>query len=379
MDNLRLVTDIEKEWYFIENADKLNSPQLVFYPDRILQNIKTLKLSIDKIDRLRPHVKTHKSAELTLLMLQAGITKYKCATIAEAEMLGNCRAPDVLLAYQLVGPNIIRFIKLQQLFPGTRFSCLLDNLESLNALSDAAAEAGLTVAVYLDLNVGMNRTGVEPGTEALVLYQEILKKSNIDLKGIHAYDGHIQDASYELREQKWRYVWNAIAAFKGEILSHGLPEPIIIAGGTPTFPFYAAESDVECSPGTFILWDKGYQDAFSEQEYLTSALVITRVISLPGETKVSVDLGHKAVAAENELSKRVSFLNAPDAEVVSQSEEHLVLDMGENHGLKIGDVLYGLPVHICPTVALYDTACVVYDHHCNDQWKITSRNRTIMV
>jgi D-serine deaminase-like pyridoxal phosphate-dependent protein len=158
-----------------------------------------------------------------------------------------------------------------------------------------------------------------------------------------------------------------------------LPLPVIVGGGTPTYPFYAAQPEVECSPGTFILWDKGYQNSFEEQEYSIAAVLISRVISLPDETKVSLDLGHKAVAAENELTKRVSFLNAPDAKIISQSEEHLVLEMAKGHGFKIGDVLYGLPIHICPTVALYDRAATVIDYKITGEWSIVSRNRKINI
>ncbi|WP_448634775.1 hypothetical protein [Pedobacter panaciterrae] len=100
---------------------------------------------------------------------------------------------------------------------------------------------------------------------------------------------------------------------------------------------------------------------------------------MPDETKVSLDLGHKAVAAENELTKRVSFLNAPDAKIISQSEEHLVLEMTKGHGFKIGDVLYGLPIHICPTVALYDHAATVIDYKITGEWAIVSRNRKINI
>ncbi|RYZ47169.1 MAG: D-TA family PLP-dependent enzyme, partial [Sphingobacteriales bacterium] len=101
--------------------------------------------------------------------------------------------------------------------------------------------------------------------------------------------------------------------------------------------------------------------------------------SLTDGTKVTVDLGHKAVAAENELGKRVYFINAPNARVISQSEEHLVLDMGADHGFKIGDVLYGLPKHICPTVALYERAVIIKDHHLAGEWKIRSRDRKINI
>lgn len=370
---------VEQNWYEINGVNKLDSPALVFYTDRISANIALLKNSIDSVDRLRPHVKTHKCAEVSRLMINAGITKFKCATIAEAEMLGACGAADVLLSYQPVGPKISRFISLVSAFPLTKFSCLVDNEDALKALSAAAIAARMKINVFLDLNLGMNRTGVLPDDKALSLYQEMSAIEGIDVLGLHGYDGHIHDANITERKEKWQIVWNAIQKFNDKIFGCGLPAPIIIAGGTPTFPFYAAQEYIECSPGTFILWDDGYLRTCSEQKYFVAAVLLSRVISLPAETKVTVDLGHKAVAAENELTKRVSFLNAPEAKIIGQSEEHLVLEMPKGHGFKIGDVLYGLPIHICPTVALYDRVTTVSHHEINGEWEITSRKRKINI
>ena len=95
----------EKQWYSIDNVNELDSPALVIYPDRVKENILTLIKSISDINNLRPHIKTHKSSEVSTLMLKEGIKKFKCATIAEAEMLAMAGAPDVLLAYQPVGPK----------------------------------------------------------------------------------------------------------------------------------------------------------------------------------------------------------------------------------------------------------------------------------
>src|SRR5471030_1403709 len=102
----------EWDWYTIKDIDKLDTPALVVYPDRVQQNIATAKEMIGDVSRLRPHVKTYKNREVTAMLLDAGITKFKCATIAEAEMLGMCKAPDVLLAYQPSGPKLDRFIEL---------------------------------------------------------------------------------------------------------------------------------------------------------------------------------------------------------------------------------------------------------------------------
>jgi D-serine deaminase-like pyridoxal phosphate-dependent protein len=365
---------IKPNWYELDDLPAVESPGLVFYEDRIRENIKRLIGMIDHKARLRPHVKTHKSAEVTRLMLQAGLKKFKCATIAEAEMLGSCEAPDVLLAYQPVGPNIQRFMVLQKRFPATRFSCITDNLEAADNIALAAKENELRVSIYIDVNVGMNRTGILPEAVS-ALYQALRTDEHLNLLGLHAYDGHIHEADFSIRQREVTKIIHLLQSLQQQLEAEQQHKPTIVAGGTPGFPIYAKDSDFECSPGTFALWDHGYQQAFREQDFLTAALVVTRVVSLPAPNLICTDLGHKAVAAENMLSNRITFLNAPKLVPISQSEEHLVLDAGENHRYKIGDVLYGLPIHICPTVALYDYAYSVAADRTPQLWPIRSRKR----
>ena len=109
-------------WYEIEDIDKLDSPSLVIFPGRVKKNIQTAITMVENPGRLRPHVKTHKSPDVTRMMLDAGITKFKCATIAEAEMLALTGAPDVLLAYPLTGPKVNRWIELIKQYPSVKFS-----------------------------------------------------------------------------------------------------------------------------------------------------------------------------------------------------------------------------------------------------------------
>mgnify|MGYP002794108180 FL=1 len=129
------------DWYVISNVDRIDSPALAFYPDRISGNIELAKKIIGDTNRLRPHVKTNKAAEVSCMLLDAGIRKFKCATIAEAEMLGHMNAPDVLLAYQPVGPKISRLLDLIKAYPATHYSCLVDQAENARAIS-ALCEAG---------------------------------------------------------------------------------------------------------------------------------------------------------------------------------------------------------------------------------------------
>jgi D-serine deaminase-like pyridoxal phosphate-dependent protein len=366
-------------WFEVQNIDQLDTPVLLFYPERIKENIKIAKSFINDVSRLRPHVKTHKCVEVSKLMLDAGITKFKCATVAEAEMLGIAGAPDVLLAYQPTAPKIHRLIALIQKYPNTKFSCLIDNAGTAALIADEAEKAGLMINVFVDVNIGMNRTGILPA-HVLELYQACSNLKGITIKGLHAYDGHIYAADLQERAKECYFAFKPLVDILPDIKSAGFGTPVIVAGGTPTYPIFAKMPAVECSPGTFALWDEQYSVLFDDLPFLYAALVATRVVSVLDEHTICVDLGHKAIAAENMLSKRVVFLNAPDVEFVGHSEEHMVIRTPEPHQFKIGDVLYGLPVHICPTCNLYDRATVVESGEAKgEEWKIVARDRIITV
>src|SRR5580700_1488877 len=136
-------------WYQIDNIDELDTPALVVYPERVRENIARAVGMVGDAARLRPHVKTHKSPAVTRLMLDAGIRRFKCATIAEAEMLAAEGAPDVLLAYQPVGPKVGRLVQLIRQYPAANFSCLIDHADAATAMAKVFDDAGLTVPVYL--------------------------------------------------------------------------------------------------------------------------------------------------------------------------------------------------------------------------------------
>jgi D-threonine aldolase len=366
------------DWYSLDNIEELDSPALVVYPERVQENIRLLKSMVQGVAWLRPHVKTHKMAQVVELMLAQGIYQFKCATIAEAEMLALAGARDVLLAYQPVGPKVTRLLRLQQAYPQVHYACLVDNLASARQLGAAFAAAGLRLPVYLDLNVGMNRTGIRPGPEALELYRACAQLEGLQPVGLHAYDGHIRDTDFQVRKQKCDAAFAAVTELAAAITQAGLPEPVLVAGGSPTFPVHARRQGVVCSPGTFIFWDWTYHTALPEQPFQFAALVVTRVISKLDEETLCLDLGHKSIAAENPFP-RVIFLNAPDARPVAQSEEHLVVKVDPQHHYQIGEVFYGVPVHICPTCALYEKAFVARNGRVAETWLVVSRNRYITI
>lgn len=367
-----------KNWYEIENINEVDSPALVVFPDRVKENIRVLKEFVPDVNRLRPHVKTNKCAEVCAMMMAEGIRKFKFATIAEGEMLASIGAPDILMAYQPIGPRQLRLINLVKKFPATKFSCLVDNEQIATQLSELSEKENLVLNVFLDLNVGMNRTGVQP-ENALELFKYCDSLKNISVIGLHAYDGHNREADLAVRTAGCDEGYERVKKLHQTIEKESGKNLTIVTSGNTTISIHAKRKNVECSPGTFIFWDYGYHKQFAEQPFVFAALLVTRIISKPDDETICVDLGHKAVASENPLENRVHFLNAPELVAAGHSEEHLILKAKKNNSYKVGDVLYGVPFHICPTVALHETLAVVANHLVTKNWNVVARKRKISI
>lgn len=363
-------------WYKLSNVADVDSPSLLIFPDRAEENVRRMISIAGGPERLCPHVKTHKLAELVRMQMALGIKKFKCATIAEAEMAARCGAPDVLLAHQPVGPKAQRLIQLIKNHPRTNFATIVDDATVMRALSDAAVKAGVKINVLLDIDCGMHRCGVPAGPKAAELYHLMTALPGLEAQGLHTYDGHIDDKDLAARTKQCDDAFAPVAALRRDL--SGLPVPRIIAGGTPTFPIHARRPDVECSPGTCVLWDFSYGTQLPDLEFLPAALVLTRVISKPDDNRLCLDLGHKAIAAEKP-HPRVQFLNLPDVQFVIHSEEHLVVETARAAEFTVGDCLYGVPRHVCPTVALHAEAVIVKNGAAAERWKIDARSRTLSV
>ena len=202
---------MDKNVYVLNNTSNMASPALIYYRDIILANIKRAIEIAGKADRLWPHVKSHKTAEMVRLQVDMGITRFKCATIAEAEMTakaGDTSHPSytshtlhIILAYPLVGPNISRFVRLAADHTQTVFYAIGDDFQQLSILSDEAGKAGIKINVLVDVDVGMHRTGV-PIDKLEGFYERSSALKNILLKGMHCYDGHLHDSDFDVRKLK---------------------------------------------------------------------------------------------------------------------------------------------------------------------------------
>jgi D-serine deaminase-like pyridoxal phosphate-dependent protein len=242
--------------------------------------------------------------------------------------------------------------------------------------------AGRAVDVLLDLDVGQHRTGIAPGAEAAKVYELIHQSPGLRAGGLHVYDGHHHHESLADRRQAALAGLEPVLALRTALERNGLPVPRLVLGGTPTFPVYARLDvpDSECSPGTCFLHDDGYGKRFPDLAgFVPAALLLTRVISRPTPTRVTLDLGYKAVASDPPAGKRCVLFDVPDYQMVLQNEEHLVVETPAAERFSPGDEVYALPTHICPTCAMHKQAYVVEHGQVTETWDIVARDRMLTV
>jgi len=367
--------------YRVGDTGEIISPALLVFDDILRDNLRKMIEIAGDASRLRPHCKTHKIREIAELELELGITKHKCATFAEAEMLALAGAKDIFLAYNPVGPNIGRAIKFKQKFPDVLLSVTADHPKAVAALSDAATSAAVEIDVLLDLDTGMGRTGIQPGPRAIELYQTIAEAGGLRAGGLHAYDGQNHQTPLDERQAAVDAVWDQTVSLRDDLVSAGLSVPRIVAAGTGTFPIFAQKDDptLELSPGTTVFHDVGYGRMFPDMDFTPAAVLLTRVISRPGENRVTLDLGYKAVASDPPAGRRVVFPDLPDAEQVLQNEEHLVLETSRASEFSPGDAFLAIPRHICPTTAMHKQVFVIKNGNVATTWNVVARDRQLSI
>jgi D-serine deaminase-like pyridoxal phosphate-dependent protein len=370
--------DLNPATYAIDNAHEIDSPALLVYEERLNENLRRMLAQAGAPERLCPHVKTHKLPQVIARQVALGVRKFKAATIAEAEMCATAGAPEVLLAHAPVGPRAERLLGLMRAFPSTAFAVIVDDAGVARHLSGVVSGGGSSLDVLLDIDCGMHRSGIAPGVEADALYRLVSSLPGLHAVGLHAYDGHIHDTDLAARRVKCEAALTPVLAMRDRLCAAGLTVSRLVTGGTPTFPLLAARGDLECSPGTSVLWDYGYATTLPDLDYLCAAALLTRVTSRPLPNRLCLDLGHKAVGSEMP-QPRVVVLGLPDAKLVGHSEEHLVIETERAADYPPGTVLYALPWHICPTVNLHSEVVVVRDGRASERWPVAARSRRITI
>lgn len=367
--------------YHIEDTSEILSPGLVVFRELLERNLQQMVAIAGDPVRLRPHCKTHKMRAIIERQLECGIVKHKCATFAEAEMLALAGAPDIFLAYNLVGPNIGRAVRFVEKFPHVAFAVTADHPDPIDQLGAAMQRAGLSIGVMLDIDTGQHRTGLPAGRAAVELYGRIERTAGLVPAGLHVYDGQNHQTPLDERTAAVNAVWDAVQPLRDQLTAAGHSVPRVIAGGTGSFPIFAQKTDpaLELSPGTIIFNDAGYSQIFPDLDFVPAALLLTRVISRPTANRLTLDLGYKAVASDPPAGRRLTFPDLPDAKEVLHNEEHLVLESQRAGEFRPGDELLAIPRHVCPTSALHKQVWVVHNGCVETRWDVTARDRWISI
>ena len=369
---------LNPKWYIINDTSDVISPSLLVYPERIKKNVQRMIEMAGGAEFLRPHIKTHKMAEIVQMQMDVGIHKFKCATIAEAELLAQCGAQDILLAMQPVGANMHRFFRLMTTYPTSKFSTLVDNSKTLEALSALAKSHNTRIELWMDIDNGMNRTGIPVGKKAEDLFKNMVANTYCIAKGFHTYDGHIHHSDFNERQKACDADFEPVLALKQNLENEGFGPIEMVAGGSPSFPIHSKRSGIEVSPGTTLLWDERYGNLFPDMDFLHAAILITRIISKPDKNRLCLDLGHKSIAPEMGFP-RAKIFGLENCKQIGQSEEHLVLECADSDEYEVGQEFYAIPMHICPTVAKYEHVLTVEDHKVSGAWKVAARNNIILI
>jgi D-serine deaminase-like pyridoxal phosphate-dependent protein len=365
--------------YHFQGEEEIYSPAMIYYEDVIKENIQKSLAIAGGSERMWPHIKTHKNAEVIRMLQESGIKRFKCSTIAEAEICARRGAEHILVSYPLVGPAIHRFVRLARLYTRSLFWATGDDLKQLSLLGEAAMSAGLTIPFLVDVNSGMNRTGVSIDGDGLKDF--CLDATNIPgltLMGFHCYDGNFAVKDQAEREAYTASETKKILAARTALEAQGQKLPVMLMGGTPTFPFHARTNGVFLSPGTLFINDHGYSAKYKDLDFTPGAALLSRVISRPREDLFTLDLGYKAISADQEGERGV-IANLPDASPVSHSEEHWVFSITPESAPAIGDILYVIPTHICSTTVLYPGVYVVRGGKLVNYWETSARDRKISV
>jgi D-serine deaminase-like pyridoxal phosphate-dependent protein len=374
--------DLDEE-YRLKGLDRVLTPALAIYPSIVDSNIEvTLRLLDNDPNRWRPHVKTAKLACIMKRYVEKGVTQFKCSTTLELLTVLKAGASDALLAYPLVGAGVRRVQEIANRFPAARVSALVENPDQVFAWR------GARVDLFVDVNPGMDRTGIEQerSEEILATVRSILE-AGLVFRGLHYYDGHLSKYEFAEREPVAHRGYDRLIDIVAMLQRAGLAidEVIdeVITAGTPAFPcslsyggFQKAGFTHRISPGTIVYCDAtSLSQLPAEYGYRPAALVISTVVSHPTANRITCDAGHKTVSADAG-APTCAVMGRPDLSPAKPSEEHLPIDCEHRSTMpRIGESLYLVPRHICPTVNNFDHALLVDRGEIVSVERVTARGR----
>lgn len=370
--------------YQIAGIETVRTPALAIYADKVAANIAaTLRVLGGDANRWRPHVKTSKLGFIMRRLIESGVTNVKCATTLELQTAADAGATDLLLAFSAMGANARRVRELAEHYSDRRISALVEDAAQISAWT------GGRVSLFIDINCGMDRTGVElERTAEIVALAQAILDAGLTFRGLHVYDGQMgKYTDLAEREQATHRNYNQLMELIAALNAAGIAVEEVITAGTPAFPsaltyqpFKAAPFLHRVSPGTVV-----YGDCTSTGQlpaawgYEPAAVVVATVVSRPTAGRITCDAGHKAVSADAGVPT-CSVLGRPELQPDKPSEEHLPINVPAGCSAPaLGEHLYLVPRHVCPTVNNFDHALIVEAGRIVGVEYVTARGREIPV
>ena len=323
------------------------TPCFVIAEDGIRHNLARTAEAAGGVERLMPHVKTHRAPWIIKLLTEAGVTAFKCATVAEAEMVLAAGAKAVTWSYPTVNPaHIQRFVALARRHPDAEITGMLDSERGLAVWRAELRDAPPNVRLRIDLDPGLGRTGVAMDEQALKLARAVHAMRR--LSGWHVYDGHVKGTPDERRAQVEAEA-EQVAALQRALQADGIATDVV-AGGSYTFNHWPHEVARFVSPGSWTYSSVQHDIELAEFGWKPAAFVLATVISIH-EGTATLDAGAKAISPDQPMGVLFRW----DGCIVLMNEEHTIV---EAHDLTVGDRVFLMPQHACTTAYLYDRALV---------------------
>jgi len=359
------------------SLDEVDTPALMIDLDAFERNLRRLA---DRVRgsgvRLRPHAKTHKCPVIALKQIELGAVGVCVQKVSEAEAMVYGGVRDVLVTNEIVGRQKLRH--LMALAHTARIGVCVDDPSQVAALEAAAGEAGVTLPVHVEINMGGNRCGVEPGQPALDLARLVADAPHLSFAGLQAYHGSAQHLrGWAERQQAIAGAVEKAALTRDLLAANGIACANITGAGTGTFEFETGSgvyTELQC--GSYIFMDADYgrnldQDGAATRAFEPSLFVWATVMSRPNAERAIVDAGLKALAMD---SGPPAVWDEPAATYERASDEHGRLGIASaTNRLRLGDKVRLVPGHCDPTVNLYDWYVAVRGERVEAVWPITAR------
>jgi D-threonine aldolase len=354
--------------------EEVDTPALILDLDAFETNLRRLKESVAGRVRVRAHAKTHKCAEIAKRQIAAGAVGVCCQKVSEAEAMVEGGVADVLVSNELVGARKLE--RLAALAKRARIGVCVDQAANVRELQAAAAKAGATIEVYLELEVGMRRCGVAPGEPAVVLAREVKASANLRFAGIHAYHGRAQHI--RAHEERRAVIASAAAAVRNTrsmLEEAGIPCPIVTGAGSGTFMFEVELGAWdEIQPGSYVFMDWDYAKnewAPPLPRFEHSLFVLATVMSRPDAKLAIVDAGLKASSVDSGMP---GVWERPGLAYTHASDEHGWVEGKSDSALPaLGEKILLVPGHCDPTVNLYDWYVCIRGGVVEALWPISAR------